>query len=360
MVSLSHEVQTLVGLGTFFGLGIGLSALHGLHVLQDGETLATVVSGVLIPALFSVGVLTAGVWLWRRGVDGPDLVRVAVWSVLGAVSLSLGSALVILHQRAEGISMAQAGFVIAGQASLGSVIGYVVGFYDMRRRTAMHRTQHLTDQLSVLNRVLRHDIRNDANVIQGRTSFIEEEFGETEDVEIIKEKADNLVAMGNHARLIERILRSDFDRSPIDFAAVLDAELTKIEQSQPAVTVDASYPDEVYIAAHPMIDDAVGNILENAVQHNESEHPRIEIECWTEAVGGEPSLQVRIRDNGPGIPSKEIDVLERGYETPLEHTSGLGLWLINWLVRESDGEIWFEENDPSGSEVCLRLHRVRD
>lgn len=62
-------------------------------------------------------------------------------------------------------------------------------------------------------------------------------------------------------------------------------------------------------------------------------------------------------DNGPGIPECELGVLERGYETPLEHTSGLGLWLVNLIVRESDGDLLYAENDPRGSKITIRLQR---
>jgi len=47
-----------------------------------------------------------------------------------------------------------------------------------------------------------------------------------------------------------------------------------------------------------------------------------------------------------------------GGETPLEHTSGLGLWLIKWVVNESAGEIAFEESDLGGTAVRITLKRA--
>ena len=45
-------------------------------------------------------------------------------------------------------------------------------------------------------------------------------------------------------------------------------------------------------------------------------------------------------------------------ETPLQHGSGLGFWLVHWIVTASGGELRFEENDPRGSVVTLCLERA--
>ena len=71
--------------------------------------------------------------------------------------------------------------------------------------------------------------------------------------------------------------------------------------------------------------------------------------------GGARDVVVLLRDNGPGIPEDEVETLEQGYETDLKHLSGLGLWLVYWIVDMSGGAIAFEPNDPRGSVVELRL-----
>jgi K+-sensing histidine kinase KdpD len=62
-----------------------------------------------------------------------------------------------------------------------------------------------------------------------------------------------------------------------------------------------------------------------------------------------------IADNGPGIPETEREVLTRGTETQLVHGSGIGLWIIHWVVTRYGGELSFEEREDGGSVVRLSL-----
>ncbi|WP_197409880.1 ATP-binding protein, partial [Haloferax profundi] len=66
---------------------------------------------------------------------------------------------------------------------------------------------------------------------------------------------------------------------------------------------------------------------------------------------------IHVTDNGPGIPDTELTVLESGTETPLQHISGLGLWLVHWIIDRSNGRLRFAENQPRGTVAIVRLQR---
>jgi signal transduction histidine kinase len=70
---------------------------------------------------------------------------------------------------------------------------------------------------------------------------------------------------------------------------------------------------------------------------------------------GEESVTVTVADDGPGIPETERRVVGNGSETPLDHASGLGLWLVTWITRDSGGEVVFEAPEDGGSVVRLVL-----
>ncbi|MGM0399180.1 MAG: ATP-binding protein, partial [Halobacteriota archaeon] len=76
------------------------------------------------------------------------------------------------------------------------------------------------------------------------------------------------------------------------------------------------------------------------------------------AAISQDAVRIRVVDDGPGIPRMEREVLSGETEIgPLYHGSGLGLWFVNLAVRQADGVLQFEENEPRGSVVSIRLPR---
>lgn len=344
-----------LGLGIVFGLGTGQFALHFIHALGEGENAWTFLYGIMIPMLFSLGLVIGGTWLWRTEQDAEARLRIGKWCLIGAVALGFGAWLTILYQQAESIHMSDRPFIIINQTSIGSVVGFIVGIYQVRQRTARARAEQLSERLTVVNRVLRHDLRNGANIIHGWAGMLNDQLDDPKQAEAIQREATDLVELGNHARSIEYLLCEDQDLDTIDVVSVIETRLDRVTDIHPDVEIDTSLGSKAQAKAHPLIETALANVLDNAVKHNDKATPQITVECDHVTDGGDEYVEIRIGDNGPGIPDGELAVLERGYETQLEHTMGLGLWLVNWIVRESGGEIRFEDNSPEGSIVAIRL-----
>lgn len=516
------------GVAVIWLLAGGLILAHLAHAISAGESLLTVFFGILIPLLVSIGVLFGGIWVhWRRVFTPAGTRRVGVWCVIGAMVLSLSAILTILSQHAHSVQMADQGFVVLNAASIGALIGFVVGLYDAQRyqhkrrvqtreqalqelhsttralvqtadqqtiatlavdaardildlpisgcwlyeestdslrpvavtdegdelieelptftadeslsweafetgevmvfddvrtaakryradtpirseiilplgeygvmnigstetnafddldvslarilaantqtaferadrehqlATARDQATQLNHHLTVLNRVFRHDLRNAANVIHGHAGLLVKDVDTdtTQDsATTIRDQAADLVEMSQQVQDIERLLHDDTDeRTIVDLSELIATQLVRIERDYPAVQVDGPTCETCYVSAHPLVESVLRNVIENAVEHNDQATPRVEVSL---SQNGDNSVEVKIADNGPGIPEDEVAVLERGYETPLEHTSGLGLWLVNWIVRESGGDAIFRENSPRGSIVCLRFEQA--
>jgi len=360
-MSLSDPLKARSGLFVIFSIGVGLLALHASHALGEGEDLRTFLLGIGIPMGFAVAVLVGGVWLWRREVGADFVLRVGVWCAVGAVVLAVGAVLIVLYEQAEGVNMSDKLFVVVNAASVGSAVGFVVGLYDGRQRVARREATRLSHQLTVLNRVLRHDIRNDANVIQGNAELLTDTETDTaEHARKIQQQAADLVDLGDYAREIEKILHDGGrKREVVDIGSLAAQCAERIARDYPNADIDASLPETRTVYAHSLVLSALTNVIENAVEHNDKRTPRVEITSTTVFENGTEYVELRVADNGPGIPESEVEVLERGYETELEHTSGLGLWLVNWIVVRSDGSIRFEENEPVGSVVQLRFERAQ-
>ncbi|KAB1196570.1 MULTISPECIES: histidine kinase N-terminal 7TM domain-containing protein [Haloferax] len=213
-------------------------------------------------------------------------------------------------------------------------------------------------RLRVLNRVLRHDLRNDMNVILGHADLLLDERipAEAKDhATTIKRKAHSLVELGEQTRQIDTTLdRQSSDLSPVELVERIDAQLDDIESNYPRAIISRDLPDEQWVYADDLVESALKNLLENALEHNDRILPEV---CVTidETPVSTDFVEVRISDNGPGIPDAELAVLESGTETPLQHISGLGLWLVHWIIDRSNGRLHFTENEPRGTTATVRL-----
>jgi PAS domain S-box-containing protein len=232
-----------------------------------------------------------------------------------------------------------------------AVEGVVVNSRDVTNR---HRYQQ---RLRVLNRVLRHDLRNDMNVILGHADLLAETTDDPEHrrhLETIRKKAESLVSLGERAREVDRTLHGeDRERQPVEVTSVVREKIRGLRESHPSVVVDTHLPDEQWVLATSHVGTALTNVVDNALEHNDRILPRVGISV-SEHVGAD-GVEIRVVDNGPGIPHSELEALEAGIETQLQHASGLGLWLVKWILNGSHATIDFEERDGRGTAAVMRF-----
>ena len=207
-------------------------------------------------------------------------------------------------------------------------------------------------RLQVLNRVLRHDLKNDANVIGGYADLLRDHVDEDghEHLDVIDRKVETLTHLSDQAREIDVALHEDDQRVRTDLAVLVSRLCDSLETSFPEASVTLSTPDSAPISADEMLESAIRNVLENAVVHNEGDGAEIRVDV---VDGDESGYRVDIADDGPGIPPIERTVFSEGRETSLEHASGLGLWLVHWIVTGSGGELNITNREPTGTIVSM-------
>jgi signal transduction histidine kinase len=101
-----------------------------------------------------------------------------------------------------------------------------------------------------------------------------------------------------------------------------------------------------------VLDRVFRSLMENALEHAGTD-PDVEVTCTNVASD---HVTFEVRDDGPGIPDDEREVLHAGEETALRHGSGLGLWVAKWGVTSMDGELRFETDD-AGTTAVVTLPR---
>ena len=208
-------------------------------------------------------------------------------------------------------------------------------------------------QLGILDRYLRHNLRNSLNVVQGHAELVQQEadppvaeYGAT-----IERTSTTLLQNVEKERAITELLRSPLNPTTIELMPLLRSMVEEFERTYSHATVSLSGPDEVWVDALPKLAEALGELIENAIQHTDSESPTIDVAVEV----GADTARVIVSDSGPGIPEMEVNVLvNRTAENPTYHGQGFGLWMVYLIVQHSGGNVTFEGSEE-GTTVTVEL-----
>lgn len=213
--------------------------------------------------------------------------------------------------------------------------------------------------LTILNRVLRHNLSNDMNVVVGQAERIRSRSsGVIEGAATrIEETGKSLVGLAEKERQIADLVLRDPETSPMALDTVLDPAVAVVQQRFPEADIAITGQTDVTVMAIPELERAIVELVENGVAHNDDEAPVVSVHVETTPE----QVTLAVRDEGPGIPEQDQQVVAGEQKIDaLFHASGLGLWYVYWVMRKVGGEITFEDRQPKGSEVRLTLARVTD
>lgn len=208
-------------------------------------------------------------------------------------------------------------------------------------------------RVEVLNRILRHNLRNSATVIHGYIEEIESSIsgGPTRLADIIKRETQSLIQLGENARQSNELLTRTSREDSVDLSSVVYQVKEHIQTEYESMSINVeTNPDDTVQADRELLTEILREVFTNAIEHTDTANPVIHLQ--TKAV--DQHIIIRIQDNGPGIPEEELSPLNDGTETKLRHGSGLGLWLIKWGTRQLRGTVSFTNTDD-GTEVKLVL-----
>lgn len=234
------------------------------------------------------------------------------------------------------------------------VIAYGGVFVDITKRRRAEQTTR------ILNRVLRHNLRNDANVILGHLdllrSSIDPDSEEAENIDIAESRLTRLLARADTARALEDLLstETEMDVKPVRVDQLLLEQVEAMRDRYPDAVFSVGALPEVYATANSPLSKAFEAVLENAVEHNDAETPLVDVSVAVD----EKTVTVVVADNGPGIPEESLNLvlgLEEGDQ--VHHGQGIDLFFVSELMAEYSGRISIESNDPRGTVFTFSLRR---
>jgi len=247
--------------------------------------------------------------------------------------------------------------------------GFLIGFTNARsieRAVAAERAEVRAEEadarrelLEYLNALLRHEVLNSVTAIDGNASILESEVTDREDlqdrIEVIRRQTDGLTRVIEDVRFLLDVTEGHDRLEPVDLEPVLREEATRLEDRHDSVEIETDLEGETTVRADELVRRLFTNLLENAVEHNDSGRPRVTV---TARRAGE-TVEVTVADNGPGLPD---DVQENRLEpsTDLRADHGLGLAIVDRLAERYEARMEVSETGPEGTEITVTFSRSGD
>ena len=233
--------------------------------------------------------------------------------------------------------------------------GEVTHFLGLQEDVTERRTQQ--ERLSVLDRVLRHNIRNRMNVVSGTADLLLERLPDTSDDETADTREADRVTVEASAIEdgLERIIDATEELTRIsdqvrEFQTVVGdpgetverQDLTTILHSlaETALEIDKdamfelSVEEDLVVEAHPKLGAALSVGLELV-----NGEPGTSMDIHVEATSDDSVVHLDVTDRAGTIPQVDLEAVAAEEETAIEHSRGLELWIVRWTVLSSGGEI---------------------
>jgi signal transduction histidine kinase len=311
---------------------------------------------------------------------GPTVAR---WCLFGtaatgvAVAVSLAGANIPM-MLADGTTLGLALDLVL----TGAVGGTVIGVQASRRHASGRELEARNNRLTLLNRILRHEVLNGLNIVRGYAGLVGDGTGAGEATDSRSDADDSATddtdadggGAADAASAIERSadrindaadelarLSRPGETDAVDVSAVLETCVADAREEYPYAEIRlVDDTDGPAVVATRRIESLFGHLLSNAVEHNGSAAPAVKIivECdWNE-------VSVTVADDGDGLPDRQRRILLDGtlpeYDDP---GSGFGLTIVRLLATESNADVAVTpgiDGDGVGIRLTFRRHRAPD
>lgn len=195
--------------------------------------------------------------------------------------------------------------------------------------------QHFLNQRrEVINRVLRHNLRNDMGTIIGYAQLAREQCDceSGSPLTKIETNAQSLFSLAENIRSINNRLNNlNYRFRRVKLRTIIENAVETYHAEYPETRFTVNVGDHV-IAGSSLVGDAIEEVIENAIKHGGNSTEDLTISITTNENSDTNEIELTIADNGEGIPAGEVEAISEMTESQLKHGSSVGLWLVKWIA----------------------------
>ena len=230
------------------------------------------------------------------------------------------------------------------------------------------RVQERTAELESFTYSVSHDLRTPLRAIDGFTRMLVDDYADELDDEgqrllnVVYESAQRMGQLIDDLLALSRLGRREMRQCSIDMEQLAREVLDELGHAEPDRAVDITLqPLPPAEGDRAMVRQVFVNLLSNALKFTQHER-NATIEVGTYEDHG--TTVYYVRDNGAGFDMEYADklfgVFQRLHDDAEFEGTGVGLAVVERVIRRHDGTVWAEGAEGEGATFYFTLDRLDD
>jgi signal transduction histidine kinase len=224
---------------------------------------------------------------------------------------------------------------------------------------ANERLERQSAQLEFFSSILRHDLLNGMTVIKMRAEGLAAALSgeQAQDAEAIVQWSENLSDIATRVRKVSTAAMESPEYDLVDLSTIVTEQVERVASAHESVRFEPDVPPDVQARGDDLLSNVVGNLLTNAVEHNDTTDLRV-----TVTVTDSDPVTLVIEDDGVGVPDDRKEAIFRREETdaPTNAGTGFGLFFVDTMVTEYGGDVRVEDGADGGARFVVELPATED
>ena len=232
---------------------------------------------------------------------------------------------------------------------------------DLTELAALQKQMSYKENLAALGEMsagIAHEFKNALATISGYAQLIRKEAPAGEIHDSAERIYDQTRAL---SRVVTEFLRFakplEITYEPVSMQTLVERVARETQDALPGCSVVCEGHFADLPGDESLLRQALLNLARNGAEaaRASSASPRVAISGTLEDLGGRPFQRIRVADNGPGIPERDLPKVFLPFYTTKTEGTGLGLAVVQKIALQHGGSIEARNQQGSGAEFLLWL-----
>ncbi len=243
-------------------------------------------------------------------------------------------------------------------AGLNALIDELESFTKLLNETNVE-LEYANKELDSFSYSVSHDLRAPLRAINGYSQLLMEDYADKIDadgrntIEVIIRNASRMGELIDNLLTFSRIGKQQLVKVDLNMNAIASSVIQDFADGPTKFIV---HPLASVKGDNSMITQVMTNLISNAVKYSgKKENPTVEIGCTTD----KDQIVYYVKDNGAGFDMRYYDklfgVFQRLHSAKHFEGTGVGLALVQRILKKHNGEVWAESVPDEGATFYFSL-----